>query len=188
MKKSRLLILVVLLSWLSLSSVVINNASAVKWFLKEKTVELDPEEIGKLSVKDNDDHTLEFMVVIISNFTGDVSIIMFLGDLWPDHKTDIEYLYCRTIMEPIENLTKGTYTFSYHFTDNQKYYPAFINWDEDNDVIVQVSVTKEEISVNAYYFGGIVTVIFVGTLFWLYKKKESLTETLATDIPAEEES
>ncbi len=190
MKKNKLLILVILLSWLSLSSITI-NASAVKWPLVDKFLELDPMDIGKLSIKENTDHTLYFTFEITSdNYDseddGNISIIMFLGEIWADHKTEWDYLYSQTFIDPIENLTVGTHTFSYFFTDDLKYYPAFINWDSENEVNVSVFVTKEEHSTVAYYFGGVVTLFFIGTLFWLKKKKTSLTEEPAVEAPYQE--
>ncbi len=190
MKKYKLF-LVVLLSWLSLSSVTI-NASAVKWPVKEKSFILLPETIGKFSLKDNNDFNVIFTVNITSLSEGapaNVTMIMFKGALWENHSDDLDYLYNHSVMT-IENLTDtpkvdDLYKIEYFFYEDDKFYPGFINKATYSWVQINVTIEREEVSRVGYYFAGFITVIYAGLIFWVVKKKRDLLGERAEEIPQE---
>ncbi len=191
MKKTKLF-LVVLLSWLSLSSVVPINASAVRWPVKENSFTLMPNTIGKFSIKDNDDFNVIFTINItsLSDSPANVTMILFKMILWINHSNEIDYLYDHSVITPIENLTdtpnvEDFYVIEHMFYEDDRFYPGFINMATFSWVNIDVTVEREEIGRVAYYFAGFVTVIFAGIIFFVLKKRRDLLGVCAEEVPRE---
>jgi len=188
MKKNKLF-LVVLLSWLSLSSIVITNATAHKIPVTEKSFTVLPQSIGKFSIKGNNDYTIYFTLNItsLSESPANVTMIMFKAVIWENHSGDLEYLYNHSVYT-VENLTdteveEDFYELEYFFYEDDKFYPGFINMATYSWVQIDVIIEKEERSRMAYYFAGFVSVIFAGLIFWVIKKKRDLLGERAEEIP-----
>ena len=185
MKKSNI-IFALFLAWLTLFSSVITPVSAVEWtHIDHEIYEVRAGREKKLNLYVLYDHKITFEY----NTTKGLPISMLLmkksvDDNYDGNFTHITDTFMKIIIKPIleipatEKLNK---TDKWRVPDEDIYRIIFVNLNEE-DAEVTFTVTKDEIGTTSYIFGGIVSVLFLCSVFFIQKKRSSL---LQNDEPEE---
>ena len=181
MKKSNI-ILTLILIWFSVFSYATSPGLAVEFMhIDHETYEVEDDFVWKINVVHLYDHTitlewnstrpLSMLFVKKSILDFQTKVFNFQDkDLW-----DITYEE-KLALKPIwiVNATEQfNRTSPWRVPDNEVYVIVFINLNA-YDANVTVSLTKNEIGTASYIFGGIISVLFFGSIFIIMRKKSKL--------------
>ena len=184
MKKSNI-ILTLILAWLSVFSLAISSGLAVEWpHIDHETFE----------VSGNSDLRYNFYVLYDHKITFEynttpglpISMLFILKSADDNYEGNFTGISEEAIesLNPILNIAeteKLEKTDEWRVPDKEIYRIVFINMNEQ-DAEVTLTLTKDEIGTHSYIFGGVVSVLFLCSVFFILKKRSNL---LQNDEPEE---
>jgi len=178
MKKSNI-ILALMLTWLSVFSLVITPGLAIKWpYFDHEIYEIEANNEIKKNVKDLYDHYITFEYSTTPSYNVSMLFIYKAADtVYKGNFTDISEENM-TILNPIliiEDIGNLTTTEKWRVPDRERYEIIFINRNSV-DVNVTFTIMKEEIGTIGYIFGGIVSVLFFVSVFYIVRKRSKFLQ------------
>ena len=181
MKKSKI-ILALILAWLSVFSLVISPGLAVEWpHIDHETSEVKAGREKKLNLYVLYDHKITFEY----NTTPGLPISMFFilksaDDDYDGNFIDASDVSLEIFLNPIlmipatEKLNK---TDKWRVPTKEIYRIVFVNKNDQNAELT-LTITKDEIGTNSYIFGGIVSVLFLCSVFFMLRKRSKLFQNV----------
>ncbi|MHA1562676.1 MAG: hypothetical protein ACTSPA_11175 [Promethearchaeota archaeon] len=184
MKKSKI-ILALFFAWLSVFSLVITPALAVEWPHVDQ--EIYQIRAGR-EKKDNLYVLYDHKITFEYNTTPGLPISMFFilksaDDNYHGNFVDASDVSLEIFLNPIlmipatEKLEK---TDKWYVPTEEIYRIVFVNKNDQNAELT-LTITKDEIGTSSYIFGGIVSVLFLCSVFFILRKRSKLFQNVVPE-------
>ena len=180
MKKSNI-IFTLILTWLTVFSLVITPALAIKWpYFDHITYEVEANDEKKMNVYDLYDHHITFEYNTTEGLPISMLFIYKTADIaYPGNFTHISEENM-TILNPILRINATELletTEKWRVPDGELYEIVFVNMNSQ-DAEVTLTLIKEEIGTSAYILGAIISVLFVVSLLFIIMKRSNYIKNL----------